>query len=158
MGVQSGANLTGMTVSSQSCELETSSVADCDAKTTPPPVGGGLEAGAQESPSTSDIELEYNVVLPDKGKENGKEHLVSQDEMKVMIACDHTQCIAIQQQDWTMLIPKPKLTDPYLHPDSSLCPVTCSIPASCSIVAKRPSPLQPSALPSHDFHRSSGLG
>ena len=31
-------------------------------------MGGGSEAGAQESPSTSDIKLEYNVVPPDKGK------------------------------------------------------------------------------------------
>ena len=68
MGVQSGANLTGVTVSSQSHELETSSVADRNATTTPPPVGGGSEAGAQESPSTSDVKLEYDVVLPDKGK------------------------------------------------------------------------------------------
>ena len=68
MGAQSGANLTGMTMISQSCELETSSVADCDTTTTPPPMRGGSEAGAQESPSMSDIELEYNVVLPDKGK------------------------------------------------------------------------------------------
>ena len=66
MGVQSGANLTGTTMSSQSHELETSSFADCNAMTTPPPMGG--EAGAQESPSTSNIELEYDVVLPDKGK------------------------------------------------------------------------------------------
>ena len=36
--------------------------------TTPPPAGDGSEAGEQESPSTSDIELEYDVVLPDKGK------------------------------------------------------------------------------------------
>ena len=41
MGAQSGANLTGVTVSSQSRELETSSVTDCDATTTPPPAGGG---------------------------------------------------------------------------------------------------------------------
>ena len=68
MGAQSGANLTGATVSSQSCELETSSVADCDATTTPPPTGGGSQTGAQESPSTSDIKLEYDVVPPDKGK------------------------------------------------------------------------------------------
>ena len=68
MGVQSGANLTSATVSSQSCELETSSVADCDAMTNPPPMGGGSEAGAWESPSTSDVKLEYNVVPPDKGK------------------------------------------------------------------------------------------
>ena len=57
-----------MTVSSQSCELETSSIADCDATTTPPPAGGGSETGAQESPSTSNVELEYDIVLPDKGK------------------------------------------------------------------------------------------
>ena len=28
-----------------------------------------------------------------------KECFVSRDEMKVMITCDHTQCIAVQQQD-----------------------------------------------------------
>ena len=68
-GAQSGANLTGATVSSQSCELETSSVADHDATTTtPPPAGGGSQTGGQESPSTSDVELEYNIILPDKGK------------------------------------------------------------------------------------------
>ena len=67
-GVQSGANLTGATVSSQSCKLETSSISDHDAMTTPPPTGGGSKAGAQESPSTSDIKLEYDVVPPDKGK------------------------------------------------------------------------------------------
>ena len=61
-GAQSGANLTGATVSSQSHELETSSIADRDATTTPPPTGGGSQTGAQESPSTSD------VILPDKGK------------------------------------------------------------------------------------------
>ena len=65
---QSGVNLTSMTVSSQLCELKTSGVIDCDAMTNPPPIGGGLEARAQESPSTSDVELEYDVVLPDKGK------------------------------------------------------------------------------------------
>ena len=68
MGVQSGVDLTGMTVSSQSHELKTSGIADCNTMTNPPPTGGGSEAGAQESPSTSDVELEYNVILPDKGK------------------------------------------------------------------------------------------
>ena len=68
MGVQSGENLTDTTVSSQSCELKTSSIADRNAMTTPPPVGGGSEAGAQESPSMRNIELEYDIVLPDKGK------------------------------------------------------------------------------------------
>ena len=76
------------------------------------PTGGGSEAGAQESPSMSDVEQEYNVVLPDKGKgkavpdntvQGGSghdpprewEHLILQDEMKVMITRDHTQCIAV---------------------------------------------------------------
>ena len=68
MGAQSGANLTGATMSSQSCELETSSVADRNTTTTPPPAGGGSQTGAHESPSTSDVELEYDVVPPDKGK------------------------------------------------------------------------------------------
>ena len=68
MGAQSGVNLTGATVSSQSHELETSSVADHNATMTPPPVGGGSQTGAQESPSTSDVKLEYDVVPPDKGK------------------------------------------------------------------------------------------
>ena len=68
MGVQSGANLTGVTMSSQSCELETGSITDCDAATTPPPMGGGSKTGAQESPSTSNVELEYDVIPPDKGK------------------------------------------------------------------------------------------
>ena len=62
MGAQSGENLTGTTMSSQSRELETSSIADCDTTTTPPPMGGGSKTGAQESPSTSDI------IPPDKGK------------------------------------------------------------------------------------------
>ena len=31
-----------------------------------------------------------------------KECLVSGDEMKVMIACNHTQCIAVWQQDWML--------------------------------------------------------
>ena len=68
MGVQSGANLTGTTMSSQSHELKTSSIADCYTVTTPPPPGGESEAGAQESPSTSNVKLEYNIILPDKGK------------------------------------------------------------------------------------------
>ena len=67
-GAQSGANLTGVTVSSQSCELKTSSVADRNATTTPPPAGGGSQTGAQESPSTSDVKLEYDIIPPDKGK------------------------------------------------------------------------------------------
>ena len=68
MGAQSGVNLTGVTVSSQSRELKTSSITDCDTTTTPPPAGGGSKTGAQESPSTSDVKLEYDIILPDKGK------------------------------------------------------------------------------------------
>ena len=68
MGAQSGVNLTGVTMSSQSHELKTSSITDCDATTTPPPMGGGSKTGSQESPSTSDVEIEYDVVPPDKGK------------------------------------------------------------------------------------------
>ena len=48
--VQSGVDLTGVTVSSQSRELETSGITDCNAMTNPPSMGGGSEAGAQESP------------------------------------------------------------------------------------------------------------
>ena len=49
-------------------ELETSGIIDCDAMTNPPPTGSGLEAGAQESPSTSNIKLEYDIMPPNKGK------------------------------------------------------------------------------------------
>ena len=66
---QSGVNLTSMTVSSRLHELKSSGIKDCDTTTNPPPAGGGLEAGAQESPSISDIELEDNIMPPDKGKE-----------------------------------------------------------------------------------------
>ena len=37
--------------------------------------------------------------------ENGKERLISQDEMKVVITRDHTQHIAIQQEDQTTKTP-----------------------------------------------------
>ena len=30
--------------------------------------GGGSQTGAQESPSMSDVKLEYDVIPPDKGK------------------------------------------------------------------------------------------
>ena len=68
MEVQSGVNLTSMTMSSQLHELKTSGIIDCNAMTNPPPTGGGLEPGAQESPSKSNIILEYDVMPPDKGK------------------------------------------------------------------------------------------
>ena len=112
-GAQSGANLTGVTMSSQSHELKTSSIADHDATTTPPPVGGGSKTGAQESPVRAISKLNmtsYHLIKArakqcpttlckeDQGMtllENGKECLVSRDKMKVMIACDHTQCVTI---------------------------------------------------------------
>ena len=37
--------------------------------------------------------------------ENGKEHLISRDETKVMIACDHAQYVAVWQEDRTMKTP-----------------------------------------------------
>ena len=92
MEAQSGANLTSVTMNSQSRELKTSGIADHNATTNPPPTGGGSEAGAQESPSMSDVELEYHLIkanakqclttLPKKDQdmtllENGEEHLVS---------------------------------------------------------------------------------
>ena len=63
MGAQSGANLTGVTVSSQSRELKSSSVADHNTTTTPPPTGGGSQTGAQESPSMSDVKLFVVIYL-----------------------------------------------------------------------------------------------
>ena len=44
------------------------SVKDHDTTNNSPSEGGGLEAGAQESHSTSDIELEDDVLPPDKGE------------------------------------------------------------------------------------------
>ena len=38
--------------------------------------------------------------------ENGKERLVSQDETKVVIAHNHTQCFAVQQEDQMTKRPK----------------------------------------------------
>ena len=37
--------------------------------------------------------------------ENGKECLISQDEMKAMIARDHAQHVAVQQEDRPMKTP-----------------------------------------------------
>ena len=116
-GAQLGANLTGVTVSSQSRELETSSVTDHDTTTTPPPAGGGSQTGAQESPVqvTSNLStMSYHLIKArakqcpttlhkeDQGMtllENGKECLVSQDEMKVMITCNHAQYVARRSDD-----------------------------------------------------------
>ena len=109
MGAQSGANLTGTTMSSQSRELETSSITVPNTTTTPPPMGGGPQTGAQESPSTMSYHLikarvkqcPTTLRKEDQGMtllENGKERLVSRDETKVMIAHDHTQHVAVRQE------------------------------------------------------------
>ena len=87
-GAQSGENLTGVTMSSQSHELETSRVADHNTTTTPPPTGDGSKTGAQESPSMTSyclIKARAKQCLTtlrkeDQGMtllENGKECLVS---------------------------------------------------------------------------------
>ena len=85
----------------------------------PPPVGGELETGAQGSPSISDVKLEGNVLPPNKGKDKAVitlpwkgqnmthssilgQCIVYKDEMKVLIAHNHTQNINIQQQGQTM--------------------------------------------------------
>ena len=60
--------MTSMTVSSHLCEFKNSGIKDHDATSNPPPVGSGLEAGEQQSPSTSDIKLEDDILPPDKGK------------------------------------------------------------------------------------------
>ena len=76
---QSGANLSSTTMSSHLHELKSSGIGDHDATNNPPPVGGELEAGAQESPSISDIELEDDVLPPDKGKEKAVPHDTAQE-------------------------------------------------------------------------------
>ena len=62
MEAQSGANLTSTSPWAQNQWHHKS---QCHKK---PTMGGGLDAGEQESPSTSNVEREYDVVLPDKGK------------------------------------------------------------------------------------------
>ena len=66
---QSGVNLTSMTMSSHLCKLKNSGIRDHDAMNNPPFIGSELETGAQEFPSISDVELEGNILPPDKGKE-----------------------------------------------------------------------------------------
>ena len=58
-----------MIVSSHLHELKSSGIRDCDATSNPFPVASGSEAGAQESPSISDVKLEDDILPPDKGKE-----------------------------------------------------------------------------------------
>ena len=61
--------MTSMTMSSHLHELKSSGIGAHNATNNLLPVGSGLEAGAQESPSISDVELEHNILPPDKGKE-----------------------------------------------------------------------------------------
>ena len=64
----------------------------------------------------SDVELEYDIILPDKDKgkavpdntvQGGSGHDPNEngDETKVMIARNHAQYIAIRQEDRTMKTP-----------------------------------------------------
>ena len=59
-----------------------------------------IKARAKQCPTTLHKE-DHGVTL----LENGKEHLISRDEMKVVIACDHTQCVTVWQEDQTMKRP-----------------------------------------------------
>ena len=75
-----------------------------------PPVGATLnlsmtlyrliKARAKQCPTTLCKEDQGMTLL-----ENEKERLISQDEVKVMIACDHTQYVAAQQEDQTTKTP-----------------------------------------------------
>ena len=123
MGAQSGVNLTGATVSSQSHELKTSSVADCNATITPPPAEVDHKLGHKSPPvrAMSNLSMtSYRLIKArvkqcpitlrkeDQGMtllENGKECLISQDETKVMITRDHTQHVAVRQEDRTTKTP-----------------------------------------------------
>ena len=53
-----------------------------------------IKARVKQCPTTLRKEDQGMTLL-----ENGKECLISWDEMKVMIACDHTQHVTVQQED-----------------------------------------------------------
>ena len=59
-----------------------------------------IKARVKQCPTTLCKEDQDMTLL-----ENGKESLVSQDEMKVMITRDHTQHVAIRQEDRTTKTP-----------------------------------------------------
>ena len=59
-----------------------------------------IKAKEKQCPTTLHKEDQGMTLL-----ENGKECLVSQAEMKAMIACNHAQCVAIQQEDQMMKKP-----------------------------------------------------
>ena len=118
MGAQSGANLTGMTVSSK---LVVSQIARLQQPHLPwevdhklghksPPVQAMsnlsttlyhlIKARVKQCPTTLCKEDQGMTLL-----ENGKERLISLDEMKVMIAHDHAQHVAIRQEGRTTKTP-----------------------------------------------------
>ena len=59
-----------------------------------------IKARAKQCPTTLHKEDQGMTLL-----ENGKEHLISWDEMKAMIAHDHAQCVAVRQEDWMTKTP-----------------------------------------------------
>ena len=59
-----------------------------------------IKARAKQCPTTLHKEDQGMTLL-----ENEKEHLISWDEAKVMITCDHAQYVAIQQEDQTTKTP-----------------------------------------------------
>ena len=59
-----------------------------------------IKARAKQFPTTLHKEDQGMTLI-----ENRKEHLVSWDEMKVMITCDHAQYVAVRQEDQTMKTP-----------------------------------------------------
>ena len=59
-----------------------------------------IKARAKQCPTTLCKEDQGMTLL-----ENRKEHLVSRDKTKVMIACDHAQYVAVQQEDQTTKTP-----------------------------------------------------
>ena len=60
-----------------------------------------IKARAKQCPTTLHKEDQGMTLLV-----NGKEHLVSQDKTKVVITCNHTHCVAVQQEDQTTKGPK----------------------------------------------------
>ena len=118
MGVQSGANLTGMTVSLKPVALQIAMLQQPDLQWEVnqklghkgPLVQATLnlsttsyrliKARAKQCPTILHKEDQGMTLL-----ENEIECLISRDEMKVMIACDHNQYVAIRQEDWMMKTP-----------------------------------------------------
>ena len=103
---QSGANLTSMTMSSHLCEFKSSGIGDHNTMTNPLPTGGGLEAGAQESPSTIDVELEDDVVPPDKDCSKAAYSIVTVLDKELWGLCWNSHTATIQ---WVHMVVDPLL-------------------------------------------------